>query len=179
MRKFTAFLFISLDGVVEAPNLFVRPNLYEDFDPLIAASIAGQDAVLLGRTMYEEWSAFWPGSDIQPFADFINAVPKFVVSRTLTHAGWPGTTILPGPFDGEMARLKTSDGGTVGVSGIRLIQSLLVAGLLDELQFCLVPVVAGSGRRLLEGHDTPVQLDLVSAQTTRAGLQYLIYRPRA
>src|SRR4029077_14568005 len=60
MRKVTSYLFISLDGVVEAPDTFVRSDLYEDFDPLTAEMIAEQDAVLLGRKTYDDWSVFWP-----------------------------------------------------------------------------------------------------------------------
>ena len=71
MRKVTSYLFISLDGVVEAPDTFVRSDLYEDFDPLTAEMIAEQDAVLLGRKTYDDWSAFWPQSMIEPFATFI------------------------------------------------------------------------------------------------------------
>lgn len=169
---------MSLDGVVEAPDTFVRPEAYADFGPLIGRTIAEQDAVLLGRKTYEDWSAFWPGSEIQPFADFINTVPKFVVSTTLATADWPQSTILPGPLATDIARLKAGAGGTIGVHGsIGLVRSLLIAGLLDELQFTLVPVVAGRGRRLVGDDHDAIQLDLVSAETTPSGLQYLVYRP--
>ena len=79
MRKVTSYLFISLDGVVEAPDTFVRSDLYEDFDPLTAEMIAEQDAVLLGRKTYDDWSVYWPQSTIEPFATFINTTPKYVV----------------------------------------------------------------------------------------------------
>ena len=81
MRKLTSTLFISLDGVVEAPEKFLRDDLYEDLDPLIGESIAEQDAVLLGRRMYQEWSAFWPNSRIEPFASFINSVARNMSPR--------------------------------------------------------------------------------------------------
>ena len=83
MRKLTSFLFISLDGVVESPNTFVRPNVFDDISELIRETIAEQDTILLGRKMYQEWSQYWPGSKIEPFASFINNYPKFVVSSTL------------------------------------------------------------------------------------------------
>lgn len=179
MRKLTSFLFMSLDGVVEAPNTYVRSDVFEDFPTLIGQTIAEQDAVLLGRKMYEEWSAYWPTSEIQPFSDFINNVPKFVVSKTLATADWHRSTILSGPLDADVATLKNGDGGTIGIHGsISLVQSLFVAGLLDEMRFILCPVVAGSGRRLLTDRNEPIQLDLTSAQSTPTGLQYLIYRPR-
>src|ERR1700674_3368376 len=83
MRKLTSFLFISLDGVVESPNAFVRPNVFDDISKLIRETIAEQDTILLGRKMYQEWSQYWPDSKIEPFASFINNYPKFVVSSTL------------------------------------------------------------------------------------------------
>jgi dihydrofolate reductase len=179
MRKLTSFLFMSLDGVVEAPDTYVRPDVFEDFSTLIGQTIAEQDSVLLGRRTYEEWSAYWPTSDIQPFSGFINHAPKFIVSKTLATADWHRSTILSGPLDAEIARLKTGEGGTIGVHGsIGLVHSLLVAGLLDEMRFILCPVVAGSGRRLLTDRDGPIQLDLTSAQSTPTGLQYIIYHPR-
>ncbi|MCA8896759.1 MAG: hypothetical protein KDA48_15990, partial [Amphiplicatus sp.] len=77
MRKLISYLFISVDGVVETPNRFLREDLYQDLDPL-DDTIAEQDAVLLGRKTYEEWSNFWPSSNIEPFATFINNTPKYV-----------------------------------------------------------------------------------------------------
>lgn len=179
MRKLTSYLFMSLDGVVEAPDTYVRPEAYADFSPLIDQTIAEQDTVLLGRKTYQDWSVFWPKSDIQPFSDFINNTPKFVVSNTLAKADWHRSTILSGPLDAEIAKLKHSEGGTIGVHGsISLVQSLFNAGLLDEMRFALCPVVAGKGRRLFTDRNEPIQLDLASAQSTPTGLQYLVYRPR-
>lgn len=178
MRKLTSFLFMSLDGVVEAPHVFVRPELYEEFPALIGETIAEQDAVLMGRTTYAEWAPYWPGSDIQPFAGFINRVPKFVVSKTLATVDWAGSTVLPGAMTAEVGALKAAVGNAIGVHGsIGLVSALLTAGLLDELRLIVCPVLAGSGRRLLpDGHDA-LQLDLVSARSTPSGLQYLVYRP--
>ena len=179
MRKLTSFHFISLDGVAESPDQYVRPELYADFDPLIGAAIAEQEAVLLGRQTYAEWAEIWPNSDIQPFADFINRVPKYVMSRSLTTADWPRSTVLSGALEAEIAQLRHSGEGTIGVHGsVRLTQSLLAAGLIDEMRLLLCPVIAGSGRRLLADDAPPVQLDLVSAQSTPRGLQHLIYRLR-
>jgi dihydrofolate reductase len=180
MRKLTAYLIISLDGVVEAPERFVRDDLYPDFTALIAETIAEQDAVLLGRKTYEDWSKFWPGSAIEPFAGFINQVPKYVVSTTLKAVDWrPSTVLAEGVLD-EIATLKRQTGGAIGVHGsIGLVQTLMSEGLLDELRLVQCPVVAGQGRRLLPRQGEPIQLDLQSARTTARGLQFLTFRPRA
>ena len=179
MRKLASFLFVSLDGVVEAPNKYVRDDLFEDFPELIGVTVSEQDAVLLGRKMYEEWSLYWPASSIEPFATFINNTPKFVVSSTLREVNWKSSTLISHDLTGAIAKLKAQSGKTIGVHGsISLVQSLLLAGALDELRFIQVPVIAGSGRRLLENGGSPIQLDLQSSRATRSGLQYLVYTPR-
>lgn len=178
MSKLTSTLFISLDGVVESPDRYVRREMYEDFPEEIDAASTEQDAVLLGRRIYEEWSAFWPSSNIQPFATFINSTTKFVVTNTLRDLDWKPATRIDGDVAGAIAALKARSGGAIGVHGIRLVQSLLLSGTLDELRLILVPVLAGSGRRLLEHGGPPLQMDLVSSRTTRTGLQYSVYTPR-
>lgn len=179
MRKLKSFLFISLDGVVESPDTFVRPDVYADFPELISETIAEQDAVLLGRKMYEEWSQFWPDSKIEPFASFINSNQKFVVSNTLANLEWHHSTLLGGDLAGAITTLKTKPGKTIGVHGsISLVQSLLLMGLLDELCFVQAPVIAGHGRRLLDHQGAAQQLDLQYSRATPTGLQYLVYTPR-
>jgi dihydrofolate reductase len=179
MRKLVSFLFISLDGVVEAPNKYMRSDLFEDLPELIGQTVAEQDAVLLGRKTYEEWCDFWPESQIEPFSTFINNTPKFVFSSTLDEVRWNHSTLVRHDLPGEVARLKKQPGKAIGVHGsISLTQSLLLAGLLDELRFIQVPAIAGSGRRLLEHGGPPVQLDLQTSRKTRTGLQYLVYSPR-
>jgi dihydrofolate reductase len=179
MRKLTSYLFISLDGVVEAPNTFLRDDLYPDLDLFIDETLAEQDTVLLGRKTYEEWSRFWPDSKIEPFATFINNVPKYVASKYLKTLGWAQSNLLSGDIHEEIAALKREPGKTIGVHGsISLVQALLVAGLLDELKFTLCPAVAGQGRRLLSREGESIQLDLLSARVSPGGLQYLVFQPR-
>lgn len=180
MRKLTSFLFISLDGVVESPDTFVRPDVYADVGGLIGETIAEQDTILLGRKMYQEWSQYWPNSKIEPFAPFINSQPKLVVSSTLRSLEWNRSTLLGGDLADAIGELKTQPGKTIGVHGsISLVESLLLAGLLDELRFIQCPVIAGHGRRLLEHQGAARQLDLQSSRATPTGLQYLVYTPRS
>lgn len=179
MRKLISHLFISLDGVVEAPDTFVRPNVYADFPDLMRETIAGEDTILLGRKMYQEWSQFWPDSHIEPFASFINNNPKYVVSSTLRNLEWKHSTLLDGDLAGAIGKLKAQPGKTIGVHGsISLVQSLLLAGLLDELRFIPAPAIAGHGRRLLDHEGAALQLDLQYSRATPTGLQYLVYTPR-
>lgn len=179
MRKLVSFLFISLDGVVEEPIKFVGRNAAsEDVLKFLGETIAEQDAVLLGRKMYEEWSGFWPKAKLEPFASFINSRQKYVVSSTLNSTHWGPAKILRGPLDQEVAGLKASVGGTIGVHGsVSVVQSLLRAGLIDELRFIQFPVVSGNGRRLLEEASAPIRLHLDHAHKTPNGLQYLTLSP--
>jgi dihydrofolate reductase len=141
--------------------------------------IAEQDAVLLGRKTYDDWSVFWPQSAIEPFATFINYTPKYVVSKTLQSVDWQQSNLISGNLSDEIAALKRQPGKTIGVHGsISLVQSLLTAGLLDELRCTLVPAVAGHGR-LLSRDGEPIQLTLDSTRVTPKGLQCMIFRPRA
>lgn len=178
MRKLTSMLFMSLDGVVEAPNTFVRSDLYPDFPALIGETIAEQDAVLLGRKTYEEWADYWPESTMEPFASFINGTPKYVVSETLKTVEWAGSQTLSGELENEITALKDRAGKAIGVHGsISLVQSLVTAGLLDELRLIVVPAIAGRGRRLLSRDGDAIQLTFQSTRSTPKGLQYLVYRP--
>lgn len=178
MRKLISYLFISVDGVVEAPNRFLRDDLYQDLDPL-DQTLGEQDAVLLGCKTYDEWSAYWPSSDIQPFASFINAVPKHIASRTRTSFSWNNAAPLAGDLHGAVAALKNRPGKAIGVHGsISLVESLLVAGLIDELKLVVCPAAAGRGRRLLARDGEAIQFDLKSAMTTPNGLHFMTYAPR-
>jgi len=179
VRKLISYLFISVDGVVETPNRFLREDLYQDLDPL-DDTITEQDSVLLGRKTYEEWSNFWPNSNIEPFATFINNTPKYVASKTLNSLGWSQSSLLSGDLRDEITALKSKPGKAIGVHGsISLMQTLLDAGLIDELKLVMCPAIAGQGRRLFSRNGDPIQLDLQSAQTTPGGLQFLVFRPRA
>jgi dihydrofolate reductase len=177
MRKLTAYLLISLDGVCEAPDTFAHRDVMPDLFPLIADVIAEQDAVLMGRRTYDDWSGYWPTSGVEPFASFINHVPKFVASTTMTSADWNNTSLLSSDLPGEVAALKASTGGTIGVHGsLSLVQSLLRCGTLDELRLAVLPVVAGTGRRLFDSEGGPLHFTLVEARWTESGVNLVTYR---
>ena len=97
MRKVTAGLFSSLDGVVEAPDEW-QPAFDEEMGAALQGMLDQQDAVLLGRVTFTEWSGYWPTSTDEPFAGWINNTPKYVASTTLDAVGqWPNSTLIKGP----------------------------------------------------------------------------------
>lgn len=151
MRNVVAYELMSLDGVAEDPSDF-----FAEFDDVMRENlgrvIAAQDVVLLGRRTYDEWAEFWPSSTIEPFASFINGVEKCVVTSTQLEVPWAHTAVINGDLIGVLTEMKRQSGGDIGVHGsIALTQSLLVAGLVDELRLVIAPALHGKGRRLFEG----------------------------
>jgi dihydrofolate reductase len=151
VRKVVAYELLSLDGIAERPETFVD---WDDvLDENLGRAIASQDTVLLGRKSYDEWARFWPGpgSEIEPFASFINGVQKFVFTSTPLETAWTNATVADGDLFEFVTGLKQQEGGDIGVhASISLTQSLLAADLVDELCLVIAPVVRVTGRRLLE-----------------------------
>ena len=182
MRKLTASFFISLDGVVEAPQNWHFSYFNDEMGAVVGEAIAASDAFLLGRRTYEEWSAFWPLQDPaeNPMASTMNETPKFVVSTSLDKVEWQNSTLLEGDPATAVAELKEKPGKDIGMSGsATLVQSLLEHGLVDELRLLVHPLVVGSGGRLFDDGATPVSLELVDSRTFSTGVVDLTYRPVA
>ncbi|BDZ47695.1 dihydrofolate reductase family protein [Naasia aerilata] len=178
MRTLTAGLFCSVDGVVESPNLWQ----FDSFDEELGAELNGMmtrvDTVLLGRVGYQEWASYWPEvGDSDPFGTFINPVPKYVASRSLSgELDWENAHLIDGGLEDFVAELKQTEGGEISVVGsISIVRQLLFAGLLDSLTLMVHPVVAGTGRRLFEQGDPLTRLTLQQGRTTSAGNAILSY----
>jgi dihydrofolate reductase len=183
MRKLIAGLFHSVDGVVEAPHTFQFDSFDDDLGEMLTSIQHETDTVLMGRVGWSEWAGYWPGAQQDgDFADFINAVPKHVASRTLAPADltWQNSHLIEGDLLDFLRTLKARPGGTIAaMGGISLVRQLLFAGLMDELSLITHPVVAGEGRHLFEPGDPMTRLDLVSARSTAEGNVVHVYRKRA
>ena len=174
VRTLTSYLLLSLDGVAEEPGDWMFEADGDVFANL-ARVIGTQSDVLLGRATYDYWAGYWPGSDVQPFADFINGTTKHVVTSTPLAAAWSGSQVVAGPLFEHVTELKRGDGGDIGLHGsIRLTQALLAAGLVDRLELVVVPTIAGSGRRLFDGGELR-RLSLARAQRSPSGCAFLTY----
>ena len=150
MRKVVAYELLSLDGVAEHPDEFIT-----DWDEVMRENlgrvIATQDTVLLGRLTYNEWAAFWPTSEIEPFATFINGVEKFVVTSTTPEEIWANTRVVDDDVVEFVTKLRQKPGKDIGVHGsIALTQSLLAQGLVDELRLVIAPALHINGRKLFD-----------------------------
>ncbi|HET6188521.1 MAG TPA: dihydrofolate reductase family protein, partial [Trebonia sp.] len=141
-----------------------------------AAVIAAQDAVILGRRSYTEWAQFWPDSQIQPFAAFINGVTKYVATSVPLDQDWANATAINGGLPEFVRDLRQQRGGDVGVhASISVVQALLAAGVVDELRLVVAPRIVGRGRRLLDGLP-PIQLESIRSETSPAGYLLVDYR---
>lgn len=174
MRKIVVYELLSLDGVAEAPDSFFGWD--DALGARLAADIARQDAVILGRRSYTEWADFWPTSDIEPFATFINGVTKYVATSTPLDRDWANATAIDGGLVEFVRDLKQQPGGDVGVhASISVAQALLAANVVDELTLTIGPMIAGHGRRLLDGLP-PIQLELVRSEISPTGYLIVDYR---
>jgi dihydrofolate reductase len=175
VRKVVVYELVSLDGVAESPDTFFA-DWDDAMDANLAAVIASQDSVILGRRSYEEWADFWPGSDVEPFATFINGVAKYVATSTPLDRDWANATAVEGDLVGFLAELREQPGADIGVhASISVAQALLAAGLVDELRLVIAPVIAGGGRRLLEGLPA-TRLEPVRSTTSPTGHLLVDYR---
>lgn len=174
-RKVVAGHFLSLDGVAEAPDRFI--TAWDDqTDAAGADLIAAQDAVILGRRSYDEWAEFWPGSDIQPFASFINAVPKYVATSRPLAREWTNSHVIEGGLVDFVRHLAGRQGGDIGVHGsISVTRTLLAAEVIDELRLVIAPTVAGSGQRLLDGLPH-IRLETIRSTASPSGHLLVDYR---
>lgn len=180
--------FVTVDGVFEDPGgaeqfehggwsfKFDRSAEGDKFklDELTAA-----DAQLLGRVTYEGFAQAWPSiQDEVGFAERMNSMPKYVVSSTLQNADWNNSTILRDSWADDVGRLKGELSGDILVAGSgELVRGLLDHGLVDELRLMTFPVALGSGRRLLDGLQRPVTLELTETRPAGDAL-ILIYKPK-
>jgi dihydrofolate reductase len=179
VRKLIVSEFLTLDGVMEAPETWQFPYFSPDVQEIVVAQINGVDAFLYGRVTYDIFSEFWPKEteDKLGFETHLNSAPKYVVSTTLKKANWADTTIIKKDPMAEIARLKDTPGSDIGITGsCTLIRSLVGAGLVDEFQLLVHPLVLGKGMRLFaDGLDT-AKLKLVEERALSSGVVRLVYQ---
>lgn len=189
--KLTLTEFVTLDGVSQGPGSpdedtsdgftqggWLVPHMDEEFVQQAADWFNEADALLFGRHTYDNFSRDWPEitDPADLFAEKMNSIQKYVASRSLVEASWAPTTILSGDVPAQVAELKRQPGRELQIHGsARLSQSLLAAGLIDELRLVIAPVVVGNGRRLFPEGGAPAGLRLVRSKTTPGGLAVLIY----
>ena len=179
-RKTTAHLFCSANGVVESPNLWQFDAFGPEEGQLMGRAIGGVTDVVIGRKLWQEWSAFWQSTDADdPFAQFINPVRKHVVTTTLTgDLGW-NSSVVTGDAVAYVDKLKQEGSGDIAVvGGIETTRSLFLGGVIDALTLTIHPVVTPEGRRLFDESVPTTRLQLVDSTITSVGNAVLTYSLR-
>jgi dihydrofolate reductase len=187
--------FMSLDGVVQAPG-----GAEEDteggfahggwsmpyFDPEVMGAAIGDgmgtaEALLFGRRTWQGMAAAWPGRAGDPYADQMNAIQKYVASRTLKQDDltWNNTTLLsPADAVADIAALRAQGGGDLLIWGsASLVRTMLGEGLVDELNLMIEPILLGGGKRIFPEDGTVRPMHLVNCVTARTGVQVCTYHP--
>jgi dihydrofolate reductase len=184
MRKITAGLFVSLDGVVEAPDQWHFPYFNDQMGAAVDATLSPADTVLFGRKTYDSFAGAWPereaaGGEDAHFAKVLGDARKIVVSRQKLEFTWRNSEQLKGDLVEAVTALKQEPGDrTIGMSGsVSVVRQLLAAGLLDELHLLVHPIAVRKGMRLFDEGATPIPLTLLSSETFRTGVLNLVYAP--
>jgi dihydrofolate reductase len=183
MRKITAGLFISLDGVVEAPDQWHFPYFNEEMGAAVDATLGAADTVLFGRKTYDSFAGAWPereaaGGEDAGFAKTLGDARKIVVSNQKLDLTWRNSEQLEGDLVEAVTALKNEPGGNIALSGsVSVVRQLLAAGLLDELHLLVHPIAVRKGMRLFDEAETPFPLTLISSETFKTGVLNLVYGP--
>jgi dihydrofolate reductase len=183
MRKITAGLFISLDGVVEAPDQWHFPYFNEEMGAAVDATLGAADTVLFGRKTYDSFAGAWPereaaGGEDAGFAKTLGDARKIVVSNQKLEFTWRNSEQLEGDLVEAVTALKNEPGGNIALSGsVSVVRQLLAAGLLDELHLLVHPIAVRKGMRLFDEGETAIPLRLISSETFKTGVLNLVYGP--
>ena len=193
MGKIVSNFFISFDGVVEAPNEWHFPYFNDEMGAVIGAGMSTAGAFMMGRTLYEEWSSYWPNhahtdavpagepqEAADPFADFINNIPKYVVSNTLDRSDVEQHHArLRRSWSRRSGRSSSAPRATSGSRGAPRSSGRCIANdLLDELQLLVHPIVVGHGQRLFEDGSPTTPLKLINHAVFTTGVLHLGYAPQ-
>ncbi|GAA3703849.1 dihydrofolate reductase family protein [Nonomuraea antimicrobica] len=178
MAKIISSFFISVDGVVERPDQWHFPYWSDEMGAVVEAGVSTAAGFLMGRTLYDEWAAYWPTAESDPdIAKTFNESRKFVLSNTLKKADWANTTVITGDVAAQLRELKEELEGDLQMSGsATTMRWLLANGLLDELNLLVHPIVVGRGQRLFEDEPTH-PLKLTRSDTFATGVLHLSYVP--
>jgi|HubBroStandDraft_5_1064220.scaffolds.fasta_scaffold89288_1 dihydrofolate reductase len=187
MRKIIWLLDISLDGFMSGPNggldwagAHMNDELWDDLNALLARS----DAALFGRVTYQLFEQYWPAVPRNPaspknerdFWQWIDPTPKIVASKTLRRLEWKNSILLGTDTAADIKRMKAQSGKALLMFGsCNFAACLLNAGLIDELQIRIHPVILGVGRPLFNQEVGRHKLRLVDSRVTRVGLVRLQY----
>ncbi|HLJ32276.1 MAG TPA: dihydrofolate reductase family protein [Ktedonobacteraceae bacterium] len=178
MRKIVASMCMTMDGVVENPQMWTSQFRREESQKYKFDELFASDALLLGRITYQEFAAGWPSMQgTGKYGERMNSLPKFVVSTTLSEMEW-NASLLTGNLAEEVSRIKQQPGQDVLIFGSgELVHSLMSLDLIDEYRLMVFPIVVGNGKRLFHGESQQKEFKLVHSHTFGSGVVVLTYEP--
>jgi len=185
MRKLSVFNQVSVDGYFTDPNDDVSWTHRQDDEELrefVAANAAGGGVLVFGRKTYEMMASFWPtpaaAKQFPQVAAQMNGLPKIVFSKTLKKASWSHTRIAKDLVP-EMGKLKSEPGEPLAILGSgSIVSQLTEAGLIDEYQVLVAPIVLGQGRTMFEGLRKMIDLKRTRSRPFRNGMLFNVYEPK-
>lgn len=185
MRKLSVFNQVSVDGFFRTTDGAIdwvkeRQGDDPEFREFISNNASGGGVLLFGRKTYEMMASFWPtpmaAEQFPVVARQMNALPKIVFSKTLKEATWKNTTVVNGDLVSEVRKLKDGPGEPMAILGSgSIVAPLGRAGLIDEYQLLVFPVVLGAGASMFAGIGTSMDLNLKSTRAFRNGTVFLVY----
>ena len=193
MRKISATLSISMDGVIQAPGRsdedtrdgFDRGGWAVPYNDEVMAQRMGEamsssGAMLFGRRTYQDFHEYWPQQTDNPFTPYLNQATKYVVSSTLSEPlPWENSILLPGDPAASVAQIKSQPGPDLGIVGsAQLVRSLFAAKLIDRYLLLIHPLVLGQGRRLFDDRGPDGDFELVDSVVTHKGVIITSYEQR-
>jgi dihydrofolate reductase len=188
MPRLVVFNNVTVDGYFAAVNGDLdwahRDSRDAEFQAFVADNAEGGGRLLFGRRTYEIMTSYWPtplaAQNDPVVAERMNALPKVVFSRTLDHASWNNTRVVNGDIAEAVRKMKREPGPDMVILGSgTIVSQLSQAGLIDEYQLVVNPVVLGQGRTMYDGISVPLSLKLARSRTFRSGRVFLCYEPAA
>ena len=181
MRNIIFAINITADGCVDHTKQLADDETHEYFTDLLREV----DLLVFGRVTYQLMVPFWPevaksqsmSQASNEFAQVFDSINKIVFSRSLESAEDKNTRIVRTNLHDEILKLKQEEGKNILVGGVSIPSQLMELGLVDEYRFVVGPIVAGEGRRLLEGVSLRerLQLRLVESKFFKSGCVALRY----
>lgn len=191
MGQLVVNMFVTLDGVIQSPGMpeedneggFVHggwqvPYFNEELDQHVGQGMARMDALLLGRKTYDIFAGYWPKAPAaDPFAVRLNAIPKYIASRTLDKVDWNNSSLIDGDLAKGIEEIKEEHNEVHTFGSSDLLQSLLRLRLIDRLNLFVYPVVLGTGKRLFQEGAPPTTFKLTESRPFSGGAVLVTYEP--
>jgi len=191
MGRLVVNMFVTLDGVVQSPGMpeedteggfphggWQVPFFNDELDRHVGQGMTRMDALLLGRKTYDIFAGYWPKAPADDrFAIKLNAVPKYVASRTLDEVDWNNSSLIEGDLAKAIEHIKAEHNEVHTFGSSDLMQSLLRLGLIDSLTLFVYPIVLGTGKRLFREGAPPTAFKLVESRPFNDGAVLMTYEP--